>query len=155
MMSQRCRRVQPLLVRYADDALASKDHARLERHLRSCKACASMLEEYRAVNDYIRVPRLVEPSPYLWQRIRRSLELGHERQRAGLFVRLRPVLIPFAGAAVVTVAVFTASLLSRTIVRTGQDAAVQTINVQPEDGRATVSQESIPSIPADTLEDED
>jgi hypothetical protein len=60
-----------------------------------------------------------------------------------------------AAAALVIVAVFTASMLSRTIVRTGQDAAVQSINIQPEFGQAAVSQESVPLVPPDTLGEEE
>jgi anti-sigma factor RsiW len=155
MMSVSCKRIHPLLARYADGALEPMYQEGVERHVGSCTACASILEEYRALNAYVRAPQPVGPSPYMWQRIHRTLTRTQDRQRIGLFARLRPALIPIVGAAVVTVAVFTASLLSRAIVRAGQDAAVQTINVQPEDGRAAVSQESVPFVPLDTLEDEE
>jgi len=153
-MSDNCHCTKALLSRYADRELGADDVRRVDDHVRSCSQCRQALDEYRQLNGFLTAPVPIEPSPYIWQRIRRGVMAARERKPVGILARLRPLLIPLAGAAVLGVVVFTASQLSQSITRAGQEATIQSINPQPEEGSVPVTQESIPVTPDDTLNEQ-
>jgi hypothetical protein len=80
-------------------------------HSQTCRACAGLVEDLRHIAQEARqLAASEEPSPRVWQELRRSLEAERliRPQRSGFFEQLIPrwktVLVPFAAAAVLAVA---------------------------------------------------
>jgi anti-sigma factor RsiW len=138
-----------LLSRYVDHEL--RDHERLafERHLKACARCRVQLHEYEALGRCLAVPVEIEAPPYLWTRIRQGVQDTLKPEPRGLLVRLRPVLIPLAGAALVVLALVTGVELSRTMSTGRRTAEIQAIN-SPEQTTAPAAQQ----LPNDTLSED-
>ena len=116
-----------------------------------CPACAEALKHYQALNSLLVAPAPIEPDPYLWTKVRQAVTARRQARPRSVFARLRPILVPLAGVALVLIAIFTACQLSRTITRTAQERSLRAVNVQPEDERPAVL-ESIPPAPEDTTD---
>jgi len=135
-----------LLSRYVDSELKDHERSAFEQHLRACAACREQLQEYEALNQCLAVPAIIDVPPYLWTRIRQGVQDTMRPEPSGLFARLRPVLIPVAGAALVVLALVTGVQLSRTISKGRRTAEIQAIN-SPEQTTAPAAQ----LLPTDTL----
>jgi anti-sigma factor RsiW len=138
-----------LLSRYVDHELNDHERSGFELHLKECSACRVQLQEYELLNRCLAVPAPLEAAPYLWTRTRQRVLDRMQPSRGGLLVRLRPVLIPLAGVALVVLVLVTGFQLSRTITLGKRDAEIQAINPEFGDGTAPVLQEV---VPADTLD---
>jgi anti-sigma factor RsiW len=150
-----CKRIRPHLSRYADAELSDREQGQVEQHIMQCPTCSAELDVYRALNQLLVAPEPIEASPYLLSRIQRQLSQSRRASRETIFVRLRPVLIPLTGAALVVLALVVSTQLSRTIITGSRDAAVNTINLPPEQSNVPAfSQEVAPesSETEDTLE---
>jgi anti-sigma factor RsiW len=144
-----------LLSRYVDQELKDHERSAFVQHLRECASCREQLQEYEALNQCLAVPVAIEAPSYLWTRIRQSVQDTMKPEPSGLFARLRPILIPVAGAALVVLALVTGVQLSRTISRGRRTAEIQAIN-NPEQTTAPANQ-LLPddTLPKDTLNGHD
>jgi RNA polymerase sigma-70 factor (ECF subfamily) len=70
-----CRRVEPLLAAYGEDALSPRQAARVRGHLEACAACSEELQTLRALGALLRgrKPPVPEPAADLWRRIRAEI----------------------------------------------------------------------------------
>jgi anti-sigma factor RsiW len=143
---------RPLLSRYVDQELKGHERSAFEQHLRECASCREQLQEYEALDRCLAVPVAIEAPPYLWTRIRQGVLDTRKREPVGLLARLRPVLVPMAGAALVVMALVTGVQLSRTINNGRRTAEIQAIN-NPEQTTAPAAQQ-LPddTLPRDTLD---
>jgi hypothetical protein len=87
-------------------------NAEQRSHAQSCNACAALLSDLRAIaQEAKQLAASEEPSPRVWQELRKSLEAERLIRRqpsgffAGLFPRWRPALVPLAATAVLVLAV--------------------------------------------------
>lgn len=87
-------------------------NAEQRSHAQGCNACAALLNDLRVIaQEAKQLAASEEPSPRVWQELRKSLEAERLIRRqpsgflAGLFPRLRPMLVPLAATAVLVVAV--------------------------------------------------
>ncbi len=137
---------RPLLSRYVDQELKAHERSAFEQHLMKCASCREQLKEYEALNRCLAVPVAIEAPPYLWTRIRQGVLDTRKPEPVGLLARLRPALVPMAGAALVVMALVTGVQLSRTINKGRRTAEIQAIN-NPEQTTAPANQ----LLPDDTL----
>ena len=93
--------------------------------------------------------RRLEAAPYLWTRTRQAIQ--DSIQPVGLMARLRPVLVPIAGAALVVAALVTGFQLTKTVSQGKRQMEIQAINPEFGDGTAPVLQEI---VPPDTLNED-
>jgi len=156
-MGMSCNSIKSILSRHADRELGGREQTQVEMHIHDCPACAAQLQEYYALNSLLAAPEPISPSPWLWTRIRQLLIDSEASRRVSVFARLRPVLIPVAGAALVVLAIVTAGQLSRTITVGSRDTMVQNINSQPDEGNVPVQDQGIPpeSQEEDTLDSQE
>lgn len=94
-----CEEIRGLLSAYADGELDLVRELEIERHLRECPTCAEVVQRSRSLSSRLRDPALYhKPPANLHRRVRVSL-----RQRGAGRERVRPLALPWLGAAAAVV----------------------------------------------------
>ena len=136
-MGANCKNFGLLLSRYADAEVTDRERTAVDCHVGQCPACRQRLEGYRSVDQLLVMPALIAAEPYLWTRIRQQSVMPQVALRrvrpASVLARLRPVLIPIAGAALVVIGLVIGSQLSKTVTLASRQATVQAINPEPDE----------------------
>ena len=143
------KRVGLLLSRYVDQELKDHERSFFELHLKECASCREQLQEYQSVSRCLAISAPIEAAPYLWTRTRQAIQ--DSMRPVGLMARLRPALVPIAGAALVVAALVTGFQLTRTVSQGKRQMEIQAINPDFGDGTAPVLQEVVPD---DTLDED-
>lgn len=143
-MGRICKLHGMFLSRYADRTLPASTQAAIERHLGVCPACQHRLAQYRLLDQILVAPAPIEAAPYLWTRTRQQLADLRGQEPKGIFARLRPVLVPVAGAALAVLALVLGLQVNQTIDRTSRQVEIQAINLEPEEGSVPASQPQLP-----------
>jgi anti-sigma factor RsiW len=141
------KRVGLLLSRYVDQELKDHERSGIELHLKECSSCREQLQEYQSVSRCLAISAPIDAAPYLWTRTRQAIQ--DSARQVGLMARLRPALVPIAGAALVVIALVTGFQLTRTVSQGKRQMEIQAINQDFGDGTAPVLNQV---APPDTLD---
>ena len=111
-------------------------------HVQSCTACAELVDDLRTIaQEAKQLAASEEPSPRVWQELRKSLEAERliRRQPSGIFAELLPrwrsLLVPLAGTVALVVAVV--------MYRGGGTTDVARTTPQPEPQLAVLDQDDL------------
>jgi anti-sigma factor RsiW len=67
---------------YVDEALAPAERADVERHLASCAACRSLVDDLRGIRSTAKALEHREPPARAWMRLERAIKLEDEARRS-------------------------------------------------------------------------
>jgi hypothetical protein len=92
----RCAEVEVLLCDYLDGALRPDDRELVDRHLKSCEACAELARDAAAAVQFMDRAAVVEPPPELMTRLLFDAPWKQVSKRpgAGLWARLHGLIQP-------------------------------------------------------------
>ena len=77
----RCTKAHKLIGEYLDNALRSKDQARLQKHLDFCPDCRSLLEDFQGIAEQAQALDTLSPSDDNWPQILSKVQAAKREKR--------------------------------------------------------------------------
>jgi hypothetical protein len=71
-----------VLNEYVDETLGAAERADVERHLASCAACRSLVDDLREIRSTAKALEYREPPARAWSRLERAIKLEHEARQS-------------------------------------------------------------------------
>jgi predicted anti-sigma-YlaC factor YlaD len=75
-----CKNVKKSLVPFLENELPEDQRSQMEKHLKICPECSSLLEEFSPLWGTLKHRERIEPSPYFWTRLKQKIT-EHEEGR--------------------------------------------------------------------------
>jgi len=75
----KCKHIERKIIDYLEGNVSKSEQTQIEEHVRKCKKCTMMLQEFSSLWDYVTSPAKPELNPFFWTRLQAEIS---EREKA-------------------------------------------------------------------------